>query len=174
MSMHPTRNYFAEYKQDCTVFVETGTYAGAGLNLAIEAGFSELHSIDIVNHPDKVFKYPCPAPGKMQFYIDDSREVLPWLLPMITGKCLFWLDAHSQLMEGEPDNFPLLDELAVISQHCRNDHVILIDDILMMSHVQVTGWTLNDIVLGVCRVNPLYKFDYLPNPVRKNILVAYV
>lgn len=172
MSMHPTINYFKEYKGDCTVFIETGTYRGEGMIAAREAGFLEIYSIDITEHPDILFKYD--GVGTAKRYIDDSRKVLPWLLPKITGKVMFWLDAHSMLMEGEEDNFPLMDELAAIAVHCKQPPVILIDDYLYMTHGLVTGWNHYKVADAVRSVCEDYDIKLLPNPIKNNILLAYV
>lgn len=168
--MHPTINYFKEYKGDCKVFIETGTYKGNGLNLAIAAGFLTIHSIDIVNHPDKCYKYP--GTGDIRLYIDDSPRVLSWLLPKITEHYMMWLDAHSQMMEDEPDNYPLLNELAIILEQPHLPHVILIDDWLYMTHPKVTGFNGDDIIDTL--VEKGYTVVLLPNPIKNNILIAYV
>lgn len=172
--MHPTINYFKEYKGDCTVFIETGTYRGEGMIAARDAGFLEIYSIDIVEHPDIIFKYD--GVGTAKRYIDDSRTVLPWLLPKITGKVMFWLDAHSMLMEGEEDNYPLMDELDAIANHCKQPPTILIDDWLYMTHPAITGWKYADILQRLDDIYGDLNFtqELLPNPIKNNILLAYV
>lgn len=173
MSMHPTINYFKEYKGDCTVFIETGTYRGEGMIAAREAGFHEIHSVDIIEHPDMLFKYD--GVGTAKRYVDDSRNVLPWLLPKITGKIMFWLDGHSQLMEGEEDNFPLMGELAAIAKHCKQPPIIMVDDYLYMTHPKVTGWNEHDVLTALHYVyGDAFHLQYLPNPIKNNILLAYV
>lgn len=174
MSMHPTINYFKEYKGDCTVFCETGTAQGAGMLLAREAGFHEIHSVDIIEHPDILFKYD--GVGTAKRYVDDSRKVLPWLLPKIAGKVMFWLDGHSMLMEGEEDNFPLMDELRIIAEaNLKQPPVILIDDFLYMTHPKVTGWNESDVIIALHNIyDDKFRMQYLPNPIKNNILLAYV
>lgn len=168
--MHPSRNYFAEFKDSCKVFVETGTYKGDGVQLAFNAGFLEIHSVDIESHQ---LNYSYPGHGQASFYIGNSPDVLmDSILPKISERALFWLDAHSQLMEGEPDNFPLLEELKVIARHDRHDHVILIDDLLYLTHPDITGWSRRQIEEAILEINPKYQFLYLSNPVRENILLA--
>lgn len=167
MSMHPLRNYFADYKKDCTVFVETGTYRAEGMVLAQKAGFTDIHSIDIVERTDLV-----PHIGKR--YIGDSRVLLPQVIEPLTDRMMFWLDGHSMLLEGEPDNFPLLEELAIIAAHPRKDHVILIDDMHMMTHPDVTGWSDLKVLSTLLNINPDYMVTRLANPIRNDILVAYV
>lgn len=174
MSLPPGQNLFREYKGDCTVFIETGTYMGEGMVAARDAGFLEIHSIDIVEHPDILFKYD--GVGTAKRYIDDSRKVLPWLLPKINGKVMFWLDAHSMLIEGEEDNFPLMGELEIIYdvfKYKDDKPVILIDDFLYMSHPDVTGYGKNEIECVIRAIGP-YNIQYLPNPIKNNILLAYV
>lgn len=163
--MHPLRNYFAEYKGDHKVFIETGTYRGDGVRLAIEAGYNDIHTIDIVEYP---IEYPACR------YIDDSPKVLSWLMPAIKEPAMIWLDAHSQLMEDEPDNFPLIAELTILAEQDIRTHTIMIDDLLMMTHPDVTGWDLAKIRSYVKAINPEYRIQYLSNPIRKNILVAHI
>lgn len=174
MSMHPGNNYFRQYKQDCAVWIETGTYRGEGLNLAYEAGFLEMHSIDIEERKDIAYKYP--GYGTVKRYIDSSPTVLNWLLPTIDAKCQFWLDAHWQMFDGTdpgPNPFPLLDELREIAKHKRNDHVIIIDDMLIMQK-DITGYDFNDIKAELLKINPNYILERLPNPIINGILIAHV
>lgn len=168
MSLHPDRNYFKEFKGDCTTFVETGTFKGDGMNAARDAGFLTIHSIDIIQH-EQLHKYN--GVGIWKRYIDDSPVVLQWLLPTIKEPYMIWLDAHSQMTEDEPDNYPLFRELDVIAQVQHRPKVILIDDFLYMTHPWVTGWVPNSIIHRLRDLG--YKMQYLPNPVKNNILYAH-
>lgn len=168
MSMHPSINYFKQYKGNCRVFIETGTYKGEGMQLAQAAGFHTIHSIDIVEH-EQTFNYEGIADVKR--YIDDSSKVLKWLIPTINDRIMFWLDAHSQQFENEPDNFPLLRELSTIAYTCKYPPVILIDDFLMMSHPDVTGWNKQRIEEAVRDIGDA-RIEYLSNPVRNNIMLV--
>jgi hypothetical protein len=88
----------------------------------------------------------------------------------------FWLDSHSQLFEDEPDfgqrKFPLLMELRQIAKHPIKTHTILIDDLLVLTHGDVTGWTKHDIFEHVLAINPDYQFECIANPIRNNLLIC--
>lgn len=166
MSMHPTRNYFAEYKGNCTTFIETGTYKGDSALLARDAGFEKIHTIDIVRRDELLLPPGC------YFHLGDSPEVLARLLPTIKEPYMLWLDAHSQMMEGEEDNYPLLKEIYVVFKQPYLPRVVIIDDFLMMTHPDVTGFDGNEISDQFWSKG--YKVDMLPNPIKNNILLAYL
>lgn len=169
MSMHPDHNYFAQYKANCNCFVETGTMWGGGVTLAVQAGFMEIYSIDVINRIDPMYHHEMK---NYHFIIGDSAASLRALLPKLEGKKLFcWLDAHSDLQDEE-DNFPLMRELEELKDHADIVGVIMIDDFLYMSHPSVTGWTRKAIEKAVMAINPAFKISYLSNPIKNNILLA--
>jgi hypothetical protein len=171
MSMHPDRNYFQIYKGDCDVFIETGTFQGAGITLAIEAGFTEIHSIDIKHQIPSSYQHELE---NIHLYIGDSADVLNRILPKLKGrKIMFWLDAHSQMMEGEEDNYPLMRELDTICLEVQTA-TILIDDYLYMTHPDVTGFSNSMIRAEIFNMNPVAEITYLPNPIKNNILLAKI
>lgn len=169
MSLHPDKNYFEIYKGDCDVFVETGTFLAQGVELALKAGFKEIYTIDLEYRPHQIQA----GMANVIYFYDDSATVFNWFLPKLKGrKPFFWLDAHSQLTEGEEDNFPLLRELEEIKKSGINNATILIDDFLFMSHKEITGWTKKLIERKVREINPSYRIEYLSNPIKNNILMA--
>jgi len=174
MSMHPTRNYFAEFKGDNNIFIETGSYRGDGVQLAIDAGYGVLYSIDndIVN----VLNCQDTISGPL-FLLGESAPILAKVLQAAyQGPATIWLDAHWQMLEGtEPgaNPFPLLDELAAIKKYGRNDNTILIDDMLIMQY-DIVGYSKKEIEAALLDINPAYKLTYLPNPVINGILVAHL
>lgn len=178
MSMHPNRNLFKEFAN--SVFVETGSYRGDGIQLAINAGFEKIFSIDIdpeniefcrnrfdlINNPDP----------RIILTHGDSAECLWPIIGRIEDRITFWLDSHWQMLEGTEKGknpFPLRKELNQIRQHKRNDHTILIDDMLIMQR-NITGYDQGVIEEDLRRINRGYKLEYFANPVIDNILVAYV
>lgn len=181
--MHPTRNYFAEFKGNNRVFVETGTYRGDAVQLAHEAGYEQIYTIDIDPEATTFIynRFNMPAnevfAKKIHPVAGDSAVMLREVLKFITEPCTFWLDSHWQQMDTEPrgaNPFPLLKELAQIKEHGIKEHTILIDDFLMMTHPNVTQWTRKMIEDGVHRINRDYKIEYLPNPIINNLMAAYV
>lgn len=170
MSMHPSINYFKEYKGKCTMFIETGTYKGEGMILAREAGFTNIHSVDIIEHPEIIFQYD--GVGTAKRYIQDSAHWLEWMLPAVNEPWMIWLDAHSQIMEGENENYPLMRELSAIKNSNKKPDVILIDDLLYMTHPNITGFNVSEIVELIRTIDCDYEFEYLSNPIKNNILLA--
>ena len=177
MSLPPNRNLFKEFPND--VFVETGTYRGDGIAAALEAGYKEMYSVDIIQENIDFCKQRFDQPNSILpiFYsCMDSGKYLNELLDIINPRhtITFWLDAHSQLFEGEPDNFPLLKELDHIGKHPVKSHTIIIDDILVLTHPDVTGWSRKMIEDAILKINPAYKIQYVANPIKNNILIAHV
>lgn len=182
MSLPPNRNLFAEYPN--RIMVETGCYRGDAIALALEAGYKEVRSIDIDPENTKFCKYrfdliqrPDQNPAPLKLWTGDSADLLGEMIADIQEPVTFWLDSHWQLLEGEEPGanpFPLLWELAQIAEHPAKGHTILIDDILILTHPDVTGWSRKIIEDAVLAINPAYKISYVANPVMNNLLIATV
>lgn len=176
MSMHPLRNYFKEFPNE--IFIETGSYHGGGIMYALDAGFQHIISVDQDKNNLLICKERFEALGvidKIQLVHGNSGEQLPKILSTIDKPCTFWLDAHGQFFdfESQTENlFPLFEELSSIAGHHIKTHTILIDDILHLTHPDVTGWDRNKIEAAIKQINPLYKIEYRSNPVMNNILIA--
>jgi hypothetical protein len=186
MSMHPFRNYFKEFKGNHSIFVETGTCKGDSIELANQAGYKRILSMDIdganVAHCQERFQLipddKQPAKNShINIICGDSATGLLKFMKYVNEPAMIWLDAHSQLFDDEPPTenpFPLLIELEQLKKHPIKTHTILIDDILILTHPDVTGWTRDTIENALLMINPAYKLTYLSNPVVNNILMAHV
>lgn len=181
MSMHPSRNLFAEFKGSNKVFVETGSYRGDGVQLAIDAGYERIFSID--NDPSSIafctsrFALKETPEESIRMYCGDSAECLCDVIRYINEPVTFWLDSHWQMLEGtEPgaNPWPLLKELGQIGNHAIKNHTILIDDMMVLTHPDTTDWDLDLIKDYLWMINPKYKIEYFANPIINNILVASV
>jgi len=156
-------------KGDATVFVETGTNVGAGVQTALEAGFERIISFEVIPalHDESAKRFDGNA--KVELIFGSSREKLGSTIQDIDQKILFWLDGH------EFYDIPLVDELSQIKRLSRNDHVILIDDMRMFGRdgwQEVTRETVIDLVLAI---NPDYQLTYLDSMMGgSDILVARV
>lgn len=188
MSIHPYRNYFKEFKGNHNILVETGSYKGDGIVLAMQAGYKRILSMDIdganIAHcqdrfeliPDDTNKRPAKN-GHINVTCADSAIGLLKMMKYVNEPAMIWLDAHSQLFDDEPpavNPFPLLMELEQLKKHPVKTHTILIDDILILTHPDVTGWSKDVIENALLMINPAYKLTYLSNPVVNNILMAHV
>lgn len=160
------------------VFVETGTYEGGGVALAIEAGFEEIYSIEV--DPDQ----HCAAARRfagvrtVHLHLGDSIDVLPRLLASINQRATIWLDAHftpdakgaSRRTGALP--FPLVAELrAIASFSMRRDHIILIDDrAAFKSEFGTDDDAVRSLLLGI---NAGYRISYEDSTYRKaDIVIA--
>lgn len=113
-------------------WIETGTYMGATTEF-LAGHFPLIHSIepgeDLFNNAVNRFE----DKKNINLYNDVSENVLPELLPELSGEINFWLDGHYSggvTFQGEKD-FPVEDELAAIKSNLPNftKVVILIDDV---------------------------------------------
>lgn len=115
--------------QDCSVFVEAGTYEGKTARWAAQH-FSQVYTIE--NSPELYERYAaalCALPSVQALY-GDSRDRLPTVLLEIGQKrAIHWLDSHwfgGETGGGEHDQCPLLEELIILGD--REQDIILIDD----------------------------------------------
>ncbi len=163
------------------IFVETGTYGGDGIQLALEAGFEVIYSIDINPIAIKDSRNRFANHQNVHIHKKDSSFELFDVIAHIDEPVTFWLDAHN----GFPDqnavgvkNTPLMEELEQIKQHPIKTHTILIDDLHCCGTLLFDYLTLDDIIEKVLEVNPDYIIDFVPGgddgEYPNNILVAYI
>lgn len=146
-------NTLAKYPNP--VFVETGSFAGDGIQAALDAGFEQVHSIELSERWAahcrerfteerkicKVFIHEC----------DSAHMALKHQDTQIT----FWLDAHEvRGYESAKGPCPLLRELEQIAQHPNKRHTILIDDVTMFPEF---GTSLEEVTAALLRINPEYR-----------------
>lgn len=185
MSLSLTKAVLSKYINP--VFVETGTYHGGGVQLALECGFEKIHSIEIYEpfyqSAIKRFKEDI----EVLIWYGDSLEVLPRILASITQPATFFLDSHTveQTREmGWVTELPLLKELVLIEQHAIKTHTILIDDKSMLGGKKPKGgWISREwqkleesqLIDMLYRINPQYKITYEDSAVEKDdIIVARI
>ena len=131
-------------------WIETGTYMGTTTEF-LAGHFPLIHSIepgeDLFNNAVNRFE----GKKNINLYNDVSENVLPKLLPELSGEINFWLDGHYSegvTFQGEKD-FPVEDELAAIKSNLPNftKVVILIDDVrCFLSASQYDYPSLDDLV----------------------------
>jgi hypothetical protein len=120
--------FLSDYRSQ--VFIETGSHHGDGIQAALDAGFKCIHSVELspfdLGWCSHRFERHM---NKVHLNFGDSRPFLRDLLPTVTTRCTFWLDAHEcGSGAGDAQDCPLLEELQIISQHDLK-HTILIDDV---------------------------------------------
>ena len=109
-----------KYRND--VFIETGTLHAEATRLAIECGFSVVHSMDIDANLIAGHKTAQAASGKfnVHFYAGSSADLLPAILKNVSGRITFWLDAHPPGNVLDLQNTPVVGELEAIRDYARN------------------------------------------------------
>jgi len=159
------------------------------LKKALKAGFDTVHCIEIkdewIESGKKVFENEI-SQGKYFLYQDDSCNMSKYLNNTIsTERTMFFLDAHldhADLLKYDlKKKCPLLEELSAISKLERKDHIILIDDLRLITNI----WAWNEKSYGninflqtiqdlITSINKDYKFTRLDGHVEKDVLCAYI
>lgn len=135
-------NEFLSYKMFrpfSDTFIETGSGHGDGIQRALDAGFTQVISIEAYYENFMVCAKRFAGDGRVHLYYGTSQDVLPRLIQAYSGPCVFYLDAHPsaensygyvEAARGDAAYFQdtvIRAELALILRdHLR--HVILIDD----------------------------------------------
>lgn len=140
-------------------FIETGTYLGETTVWASSI-FKNVYTIEISEEIYKKTSIKYKDVSNINFYLGDSKDILPEIIPNIKGKALFWLDGHwcGRNTGGKFNECPIFMELdqAVKTE----DPVILIDDLRYF-----LGPNPNDYGENYPSLNNILKFLYsqLPN-----------
>lgn len=109
------------------VLIETGTFEGHSTLWAAER-FRLVFTIEIDGRAQILARERCADHRNVRFLLGDTRICLPFVVSALEGPALFWLDAHAAPgLFGIVDDWPVLEELAVIEQS-EFHHVVLIDD----------------------------------------------
>jgi len=174
-------------------FIETGTFNGGGVRVALDAGFKHIHSIEV----SPVFYNKAVAlfsdMDNVELYLGDSIEVLPAILTSINEPATFFLDSHffsfspalgSDGNRLSPSDVPLLLELDTIKSHRIKTHTILVDDRRALGKEYASGEKLSDawlyltediVIKKLLEINPKYNIYYVDSNNDKNdIIVAEV
>jgi len=101
--------------------IETGTWKGRTAQL-MSTMADTVYTIEIDEEVYNTTNFLDDIPNVHRL-LGDSPKVMDEILAKVTHPTLFFLDAHWE------DNWPLLEELNIISKHKLNDSVIVIHDI---------------------------------------------
>lgn len=144
------------------VFVETGSFIGDGIQAALDAGFKDVHSIEL---SPKYYDY-CRVRFamnlglKVKLYLGDSTKALAWVIASIVTPITFWLDGHhcgDDTAFGDKSS-PLMEELESIANHSIKTHTILIDDLrIWNSRDPIYGFGFDEIKAKIKAINPDYR-----------------
>lgn len=119
-------------------FVETGSYHG-DTSKHVAPLVEQVLTIEIDARNAEVARSNLSEHHHAMVLCGASESVLPGALAKISGKTLFWLDAHYQvgMTRGRTD-CPLFQELDTIFSNAQIEPLILIDD--ARKFIWVNGW----------------------------------
>lgn len=158
-----------------SVFIETGTFLGDGVQAALDAGFETIHSIEL---NDDMYRDACArfrnTPG-VTIWHGDSADVLPQILERVGPvRCTLWLDAHASgpLSGGRSGGTPVLDELdAIAASEARC--LIMIDDRRLFGSSEWSFVTEPQAIDALRRIHRvMYTISHEDGFIRDDILVC--
>jgi len=148
-------------------FVETGTLSGGTTNKA-RLIFDSVYTVELGK---KLYQAACDRfknDKNVHVYYGDSGSVLTKILPNVTGKIIFWLDAHASGGDTAMGSSysPVIEELQAIKISKIADAVILIDD--LRDFYEQTWPHISQAIKAFLEINPQYKIIAYGD-----ILIAY-
>ncbi len=111
---------------DTPIFFETGTYNGKSA-LKFARIFSKLYTVELADSLYEESNDRLRNCINVYNYKDDSAAFLQKVVPTVSGKKFFFLDAHGCGGKSAPGH-PILQELRALKQLNVKDCVIMIDD----------------------------------------------
>ena len=172
---------FVKRKTEATAFFETGLLNGECFGHALNLGFNKVCSIEInqkfVDLASKEYSDWVQV-GIAEIIADDSANLSRYLHLVEDHRCIFWLDAHldsglETAVKTPVSTCPLKHELEAIAMTKRKDHVIMIDDLRIITDMKSSSWTsddadisserfaLDDIKSMIYKINPEYEIEIL-------------
>lgn len=136
----------------CKYFVETGTHLGHGVQYALNHGFEQVMSCELMEDRYQHCMDRFADNDNVNLYLGTSLECMPKMLENVKKKACFWLDAHD-----EGGGVPTFEELEMIKNHRIKSHTIIIDDIPV--YFSDKKEQLENLILSI---NKKYKIEYLP------------
>jgi hypothetical protein len=172
---HLTLDYLFRYGNG-KVFIETGTYKGDTVKLALDAGFEFVHSIeldrDLYEKAYEMFKNE----DRVKIWFGDSVDCLTEIINKIDEPATFWLDAHASgdLKGGKSGGSPVIDELNIISQHKHKNNTIFIDDRRLFGSAEWSFVDEETAMRLIREINPEYNIHYLNGHTVDDVICATV
>jgi hypothetical protein len=119
------------FKKRTSHFIETGSWRGQGIELAIKSGFDFIYSIELGLKFFEYCKYKFKNNPNVEIILGDSTFELPKLLNNNKNTSFtYWLDGHysgDDTARGLKES-PLIEELDSILKRNINGETIYIDD----------------------------------------------
>ncbi len=165
---------FAKYPNN--YFIETGAYTGDGVQVALDAGFLKVYSIELDPELFLKTRKRYLENEKVKIFAGDSSKKLKDVMRDIKEPVTFWLDAHfagDGTAKGKVAT-PVLEELEQIRRHPVKTHTILIDDVRQFGTEDFEYVTIEQVKAKILKINPEYQFTFEDGYVPNDVLVAYI
>ena len=148
--------------QKTDAFIETGSYLGDGIQLAINSGFSEIYSIELGDHLYQHCQRRFQGNPNVNLILGDSSIKLKELLDKHPKTAFtYWLDGHYSsgiTVKGEKYT-PLAEELEAILSRDIEGELIYIDDMRdYREHVDISLDIILDMVKKY-KPNAIVRFE---------------
>ena len=102
-----------KFKKITNKFIETGSYLGDGIQLAIESGFDEIFSIEVSDKHVKLCQNRFQNYDNVKILKGDSMYELPKLLEEYKNeKFTYWLDGHYS--HGDTGEIIYVDDMRIL------------------------------------------------------------
>lgn len=158
------------------IFIETGSFIGDGIQQALDAGFQEVHSIELFPQFYELCSERFAGDPRVHMHLGDSADMLKVVLAGIQEPVTFWLDGH---YSGEgtamgKNSTPIFAELAAIAEHPIKTHTILIDDVRLFGEKEFDYISKKDVIKMIRSINPHYVIYYEDGYCKNDVLVAEI
>lgn len=178
MSVSLTTAIVRKYKTpEHTCFIETGTFEGGGVMVALASEYRNVSSIELDTKYYDICKTKFTNDGRVSLHLGDTAKVLSEVIDIWKTRrpLTFWLDAHYQYTVVGEEQVPLISELKAIKNSGLDDSLIFIDDRRLMG---VNFWaeiTLERVLQAILDINPAYKISYEDTVhAKSDIIVAHL
>lgn len=157
-------------------FIETGTYHGDTIWIALDAGFRHIHSIELNEHLYNNALKMFEQKPEVKLWLGDSIDCLKDIFATLHGPATFWLDAHASgnMPGGKSGGSPVLDELNLIKEFGIQTHTIFIDDRRLFGSAEWSGVKEEDAMKLIKEINPKYNIHLLDGHIEKDVVCATV
>lgn len=155
-------------------FVETGSYDGRTIQMALDCGFIEVRSVEVSPYYSQICQERFGNVPYVHLYTGDSTHTLRDMLADIQEPVTFWLDAHIQEgYKGDVDD-PLLKELLIIIE-CfpyAKQSTFMIDDRRLMGTYVWPHVTELQVINTLLMINPDFIICFEDNNVAKDDIIV--
>lgn len=177
-SLH--KDVLLKYKtEDIYTFIESGTFNGRSVQLALECNFTKIISVEI-SKENFEYTYDRFRENKnVNIIHGDSYVEFPNICKNLNNRSIFWLDGHFDKFSDTLGflKCPVLKELESISSSHIKNHIIMIDDMRVFGNANHCDWgeniQINDIIQCIKNINLNYKISYESGCIDNDVLIAY-